>query len=115
MQYLNTKRGAPLVSVTSNTLLTAAKIIVGLMTALLELHGDEHVLEVGRELGMSARRDPVSQAIILSDAVNQVTICPGTAVALVNDKLVDLGRPAQYYKGRLIVPVEGLRRVTARQ
>jgi len=70
------------------------------------------VLEVGRQLGMTAQRDPVSQAVILSDAANQVVICPGTAVALVNDRFVDLGRPAQYHEGRLIVPVEGLKRVT---
>jgi len=70
------------------------------------------VLAVGRELGMTAQRDPVTQAIVLTDAANQVVICPGTAVALVNGKFVDLGRPARYHAGRLVVPVVGLRRIT---
>jgi hypothetical protein len=72
------------------------------------------VLAVGRELGMAAQRDPVSQGIILSDAVNRVVICPGTAVAMVNREYVDLGRPARYHEGRLVVPVAGLKRITAR-
>ena len=72
------------------------------------------VMEAAHELGMAVERDPVSQALVLTDEANRVVVCPGVAEALVNGAFVELGAPARFHEGRLVIPVEGLRRVTAR-
>ena len=71
------------------------------------------VIDLATELRMAVARDKTTQALILSDAANQVVVSPGTSTALVNGHYVDMGRPARAYQGSLIVPVEGVKRITA--
>lgn len=71
------------------------------------------VLDLARELGMAAQRDTVTQGLILSDGVNQIVVSPGTSQALVNGRFVSLGLPAQFHQGRLVMPAQAVKPVTA--
>jgi hypothetical protein len=70
------------------------------------------VLQVAQELGMHIQRDRSTQALILEDPVNRIVVAPGLTYALVNGQYVDLGWEARTYQGRLIMPAEGVRRIT---
>ena len=69
------------------------------------------VAEAARYLKMNVSRDAAAGAIVLTDGTNRVVILPGSATAMVNSRPVDLGQSAGYYQGRLVVPVDGLRRI----